>query len=264
MNRISILLQTFLRDEYLFEAVSGIEEALPECQIIIADDGDESLKKHVLYDRLASEGHVIILLPFDSGFGAKYNACVDRAERPYLYLGLDDFDFRHMRDYMQQLLAVLDTFSQVDIASGQLKERPWEYMLEDQGERVIEHPFVPPAIPRIAPFKGRELKWHLCDLTMYNSLIRKGVLGRNAVHWDEDVKIGGGEHGAFFVDLKRAGHLMAFVPSATFSEIHGLPTDPRYPDFRNRAQNKKFPCYAHRGIKEYVTGSGVVERPCGC
>jgi hypothetical protein len=89
-------------------------------------------------------------------------------------------------------------------------------------------------------------------------MVRSKALGfaKGQIHWDDDVKIGGGEHGAWFTDAMRAGFKTAFVPSATISEITGLPTDPRYGQYRGRARRPQRECFDHRGIREYWTGNG--------
>jgi hypothetical protein len=39
------------------------------------------------------------------------------------------------------------------------------------------------------------------------------------LHWDGEVKIGGGEHGALFIDAKRLGYGVAVVPEAIIYEF---------------------------------------------
>jgi hypothetical protein len=78
------------------------------------------------------------------------------------------------------------------------------------------------------------------------------------VRWFDDVKIGGGEHGSWFISVKRAGWKVAVVAGANIREIKGhVPGNHRdYMDKRARAQNPERPCYLRIGIKHYLTSSG--------
>src|SRR5208282_6927935 len=94
LQRVSVLIKTFLRDKHLMQTVHDIADTMPEVQMIIVDDGDIAPWKVLLYEDLRARGHEVITLPFDSGFGAKSNAGAAACKRPYLLIGSDDFDFR--------------------------------------------------------------------------------------------------------------------------------------------------------------------------
>jgi hypothetical protein len=79
------------------------------------------------------------------------------------------------------------------------------------------------------------------------------------VRWDDGPdapKIGGGEHGAFYLDVKKAGWKVAYVPGANINQIKNLRASPDYLGKRSRAQSPERPCYTKRGIKHYITSSG--------
>lgn len=260
LSKVSVMVKTFLRDQHLFEAIAGIRETMPDVRMIIVDDGDSSPRKSQMYSELRLRGHVAIEMPFDSGFGAKSNAAIEPSqERPYLLVGSDDFDFRpsFVRQGIERLVSVLDG-AQVDIASGRVNGNRYEGWLEDYGSRIVER-----YINLDNPQQANGVTYHRCDLTVNYSLIRSRILGvgDRQVHWDNDVKIGGGEHGAFFVDVKRAGRAVAYVPGVDIREQAGKPVDIRYPTFRGRAAaDPKRPCFARRGIREYVCFGGSVEK----
>ena len=94
------------------------------------------------------------------------------------------------------------------------------------------------------------------DLTVNFSLIRQEVFKK--VRWDDDVKIGGGEHGSWFLDVKRAGFKVAFVPGVNINE-QSLRSSTEYRQFRARANSPERPCFERRGIKRYVLGNGSVD-----
>jgi glycosyltransferase involved in cell wall biosynthesis len=262
LSKVSILIKTFLRDNHLEEAIAGIMVTMPEVRMIIVDDGDRSARKKAIYDDLYQHGHAIIEMPFDSGFGAKSNAAIDTVkdyilERPYLLIGSDDFDFRPatVRQGIERLVAVLDGDPEIAIASGRVNGNRYEGWLRDHGDRIVEE-----YITFDQPRHVNGVTHHLCNLTVNYSLIRGSILGSDKIHWDDDVKIGGGEHGAFFVDVMRAGHKVAYVPQVDIKEQVQKPTDRRYQTFRGRASRPGRPCFQRRGIREYVMFGGGVER----
>lgn len=262
LSRVNVLIKTFMRDPHLFNTVQSIERTLPEVKMIIVDDGYHTAVKSALYHRLSLSGHRIIELPFDSGFGAKSNAAISFAqERPYLLIGSDDFDFapEFVRKGIERLTDVLDADVEHVIASGRVNNYPYEGWLIDDGARVTE---------RYIKFDDEHFtehgtSYHYCHLTVNYSLIRSSILGfgHRQVHWDDDVKIGGGEHGAFFIDVLRSqcGHV-CYVPGVNITEQQNIPTDVRYQNFRGRARKPERPCFAKRGIKEYVLFGGTVEQ----
>jgi len=261
ISKVSILIKTFLRDQHLEVAVSGILAIMPEVRMIVVDDGERTARKSAIYEQLSARGHAVIEMPFDSGFGAKSNAALPTVhdysiERPYLLIGSDDFDFRppSVRQGIERLVAVLDGDQEVAIASGRVNGNRYEGWLRDHGDRIVEE-----YISLDRPQRVNGVTYHRCNLTVNYSLIRADILGPEKIHWDPEVKIGGGEHGAFFVDVMRAGHGVAWVPGADIREQETRTVDSRYAVFRGRARQPGRPCFAKRGIKEYVMFGGGVE-----
>jgi hypothetical protein len=262
LHRVTILIKTFLRDAHLLETIDAIQARLPEVQMLIVDDGNEAYLKGNYYHRLRKQGHVVVEMPFDSGFGAKSNEAIRQCERPYLLIGSDDFDFRpaSVREGIIKLVDTLDD-GYVDIASGRVNDNPYEGWLrvvnDGQGIVVVEE-----YIDFNSPHRTENgTTFHYCDLTVNYSLIRRDVLGfdEGFIHWDDDVKIGGGEHGAFFYDAKLAGVRVAYVPGVNITEQTNKPTDSRYPSMRGRARDKARPCFTKRGITKYVCFDGTVD-----
>ena len=249
LSQVSIGVKTFLRDTKLFNTIAAISRTMPEVTMIIADCGDHSEEKDGIYADLQREGHTVIWLDFDAGFGSMSNAVVGALKTDYLLIGSDDFEFGppSVRKGIEELASVLDA-TDIDIASGRLRG-PYEFTLEDLGDTIIEH--------RVETLTSPPRPWYIeCDLTVNYSLIKKRVFEK--VSWDSDVKIGGGEHGAFFVDVKRASFKVAYVPGVQISEQVGEDSE-RFKQFRARASNKSRPCFDRRGIRKYVLGTGQVD-----
>lgn len=259
LDRVSVLIKTFWRDGFLHRTLAALQANFPEVQIIIIDDGQETRQKIAAYAELRKRGHVCSWLPFDSGFGAKANEALKHLTRPYLLIGSDDFDFspNTVRDGVEKLLKVLDGDRSLALASGRVADRPYEAILEEGPGWARE----------TAGYKSAQMvngvAYHPCDLTVNYSLMRASILGlaQGKIHWDGDVKIGGGEHGAFFIDLKRAGHKVAYVPGVSIKEQPYSPAmmNPGYPEKRARARANGRPCFKRRGIDTFYLMGGTAE-----
>ena len=252
-SRIAIGIKTFLRDSKLFATVRSIQENMPGAQMIIADDGEYTSEKMGFYVSLKRQGHIIQRLSFDVGVGVKNNVMVESLDREYFLMGCDDFEFTsEAAAGVLRLQEVLDSNPQLSIASGEVSNRPYEFFLTDENGIVREHPLD-------YDINGRGQAFVECDLTINYYLARRNVFEK--IRWDyeaEDVKIGGGLHGAFFVDVKRAGLKVAFVPGVSISEQSGLDS-PVYRKYRSRTRIKSRSCFDRRGIREYWLGDGRLD-----
>lgn len=256
LERVSLGIKTFIRDRHLSNTIETVTRTLPEVQMIIADDGYETDFKNEVYEYLEcsyiyeSQKHKVIKLPFDSGFGKKSNNIVQSFQREYLLIGSDDFDFDppSVREGIIKLVEVLDKCPEISIASGRVWNRAYEFDLVDLGDTILEKPVVIPN--HIAP-------WFIeCDLTVNYSLIRRQVFDK--VGWDDEAKIGEGEHGAFFVDCMRKGFRTCYVPGVNINEQQ-ISTPWEYLKYRSRASAVSRSCFDKRGIRKYVLGNGQVD-----
>ena len=251
-ENISIGVKPFLRDPQLFHTIQSIRTNLPGAQMIICDCGDHSEEKEGIFADLERDGHKTIQLDFDSGFGAMGNAIVDALDRDFLLIGSDDFEFGpvEVREGIEKLQEVLTLNPDIDIASGRVNNRPYEFDLIDEGDKVTEVPVRYNVHDPIFPW------YQQADLTVNYFLARKEVFQK--VRWDNDVKIGGGEHGSFFVDCKRSGVKTVYVTGVNINEQQ-VKNSPRYNLYRRRAMDPARPCFDRRGIKKYVMGNGQVD-----
>ena len=257
IERVCIFIKTFLRDGFLFETVEDLCGLFPEARLVIADDGEMTAAKERLYQTLRRRGHTVLELPFDSGFGAKSNAAIAHFDRPYVLVGSDDFDFKQARPGVERLVAVLDNVPEVGLASGRVRGKPYEGWLVDVAPGVMAERRIAYDQPRYAD----GVEYHLCDLTVNYSLIRASVLGPDKAHWDDDIKIGGGEHAAFFIEVRKTGAKVAYVPGVSITELPYQPgkVDRRYPALRARARQPGRPALKRRGVDTYVLFDGTAE-----
>lgn len=267
LTRVNILIKTFLRDGYLFRCVEGIRKRLPEARMVIVDDGFEARKKLSLYAKLRREGHRCVWLPFDSGFGEKANAALPYLDRGYVLIGSDDFNFDQdgVREGIEKMVAVLDHDSSIAVASGRVNNNPYESLLEFGGSNGTAW------VKSVRGYREERhtpggIAYQLCDLTVNYSLIRNWIfrssINPQGICWDGgEVKIGGGEHGAFYVDLKRAGYGVAYVPGANINELGRHPQweYPTYGRMRARARAPGLLCLRKRGIHRWQRMDGVWE-----
>lgn len=256
LDKISIGIRTFLRDEHLFHAIQGIQENLPEVQMVIADCGEMSDEKDGVYMDLERAGHKVFILPFDAGFGAMSNKIAQNFDREYLLIGSDDFDFEptEVRCGIWKLQEILDLAEDVDIASGRVNNNPYEFYLTTVGEGQLKEENIHYNDHTILPMKY----WYArCDLTVNYSLIRRRVF--ETVKWDEPTpKIGGSEHSAFFIDCMRAGFKTVYVPDVNINELK-IRNSSRYNQYRRRANDPARPCLDRRGITKYILGNGQID-----
>jgi hypothetical protein len=242
---------------------------MPEVKIIVADDGEMTEEKDGIYAELIREGHKVILLPFDSGFGKKSNAIAAALDTEFLLVSSDDFNHGEpsVRVGIEKMLEVLDREPSLSIVSGTVDNQSYEYFLIEEDSIVTEW--------KITPFMAQYyVGWIPCDLTKNYSLIRRNVFWtegletnengtgyvekRTNIGWDNDVKIGGGEHAAFFLDVKQAGLAVAYVPGVNINAQESSDSV-EYNKFRRRACRPERECFKRRGIKKYILADGTVD-----
>jgi len=259
LEKVSISLKTLLRDQKLYRSIQAIRDTMPEAQMIIADDGEMTEEKDGIYADLIREGHQVIILPFDSGFGMKSNRIAAALNRPYLLISSDDFDHRppEVRKGIEQLLEVLEN-TDMDIASGRVNNGAYEFNLEfqDGGSTVIEH---------AVRIQSNPKPWFVeCDLTVNYGLYKKQVFKskypslNDRIHWLDDVKIGGAEHSMIYIQAKQFGYKVCYVPGVNINEQRE-PDSARYRQYRMRSGNPERPCHDYVGVKKYILGSGQVD-----
>ncbi len=224
LSDVTIVVTAFLRDGYLFECLDRISSALPECSVIVVDDGMISTEKTA---KLSSVKY--IPLTFDSGLSAKRNAASKAAATKYVLMGHDDFDFApcEVRRGIQRMVEVLDNDNSVAVAGGHYKNQSYEGFLEIvPGQYIKETRLIP---------NGKQ-DYYQVDIIVNYFLARVEVLVETP--WDERMKISG-EHGDWFLSLKEKGKKVVWVPGVNINELHisdPNAVDPSYLKFRERVE----------------------------
>lgn len=260
LSKVSVLVKTFLRDGYLSDCVYDLRTHFPESKIAVIDDGHRTPVKDTLYQQLRDGGHVAEYMPFDSGFSAKSDFAIQYYTTPYVLIGSDDFNFAApgVRAGVEKLVNVLDENPALGVASGRVNDVPYEGFLEAYApgkvrERRISYATV--------EHTSIGVQYYYCDLTVNYSLLRVSML-RSGVSWgNHDIKIGGGEHAAFFLAVKARGWLVAYVPGVSISEYPYNPSkvDPSYGAMRGRARTPGRPALLRAGVTHYCLFDGTVE-----
>jgi hypothetical protein len=264
LGRVAIMIKTFLRDGYLLACLKGIDQHFPDSTVVVVDDGRESHPKISKYAALRDRGDAAIWLPFDSGFGDKANVAMRHiykhySEIDYVLIGSDDFEFdAGVRRSVEMMQAVLDANPSIAVASGRVDDKPYEFCWDvlDEGRTLKE------VFRYYGSGETAGIKFHLCDITVNFSLIRVSAMKSLGLGWDGgEIKIGGGEHAAFFLDLQRTYHQVAYVEGANVRQFKYQPAwmAPDYPRMRGRARTPGRPCLKKRGIEKYILANGMVE-----
>jgi glycosyltransferase involved in cell wall biosynthesis len=241
LSQVSILITSFLRPGLLADCLTGLHASLPECPIIVVDDGGLSTWP---------TGCEFISLPFDSGISAKRNAGIEVCRTPYLLLGCDDFDFRDARPGIEKLLGVLERHPEIDVAGGRVENNPYEGFLElVPGECIREHSLTTDGAAEFYPV----------DLTVNYFLART----ERMLPWDARMKIGG-EHGDWFLAMKEADRRVVWVPGVSISTLPANRKKMIHPDYgkyRRRAVTQGFQVFKQkRDIQYYVGFDGTETR----
>lgn len=260
-EKVCILMKTFLRDGFLLKSVQGVLQQMPSAKIVIVDDGRESNFKISWYSNMRRSGHVAAWLPFDSGFGAKANHGVGICDRPYVLIASDDFNFDDPKASVgvQKLVEVLDVNPEVSIASGRVNSNPYEADLEIVGDECFEKRAQLDS-SRWSSVTPGGARYYKVDLTVNYSLIRREVFDK--CRWDGgEVKIGGGEHGAFYLDLKQEGFTTVYVEGVNVNELKGTTdwSSAEYHKYRARARTPGRSCLRRRGINKFHLMGGGFE-----
>jgi len=240
LSKVTILITSFLRPGYLSDCLAGIRKNLPECQVIVVDDGGSTF---------VTREHVISLL-FDSGLSAKRNAGVKSTQTPYLLMGSDDFDFstKEARHGIERMVDVLENGSSIDIAGGHVNGDVYEGNLVVAPGQYIAQTKVVPSSTGITPV----------DLVVNYFVARTEAIRPHP--WDERMKIGG-EHGDWFLTLKDAGLKVVAVSNVNITTLPFDRTkeDPRYASFRGRAKGLGHKIFLRkRGVSEFYGSSSTV------
>jgi glycosyltransferase involved in cell wall biosynthesis len=240
LSRVTILITSFLRPGYLSDCLDGIKRNLPECPVVVVDDGG-----------LIGEG--IISMPFDSGLSAKRNRGIAATKTPYVLMGSDDFDFstEEARKGIERMVEVLDNDSMIEVAGGHVNGEVYEGNLIVVPGQYIAQTKLAISPTGITP----------CDLVVNYFVARTESI--RPYPWDERMKIGG-EHGDWFLTLKDNGVRVAAISDVNITTMpyNRAKEDPRYATFRGRAKGLGHRIFLRkRGVSEFYGSASIPPEP---
>jgi len=228
-SRLTLIATTIQRPEAAKRFLESVRRCLPAIPIILGEQADE----HQLVEFCAERGIRHLALGFDSGLGHARNTMVDLVETDFFVLTDDDYLFPQAPDFAfctrfldahPQFVCVLgricDQFPSGDGYVYRPLDRIKNICLDDTGGALVLIPrtFMPP--PDLV-FEGEELL--RCDFGPNWGVFRHSFFADNGVRWDEQYKIGGGEHFDFFLQLKfhPAKPGIAYWPKLACDHIRG-------------------------------------------
>lgn len=225
MNDVTIIIKTFLRDEYFFSYVESIRRKYPDIQILVADDGHDSIKKR-LFVRKNCNGYY--RMKFDSGLPAGRNLLVKKVTTPYIVIGDDDFFYTSNTD-LDKMRKLMDI---ADIAGGAVEKdkvlQHYEGFITNNGDHFKYTPL------ELTDWKEHNgVHYKECDIVFNFAMFKKEVFDK--VLWDERIKVIY-EHSDFFIRAKLAGIKTVYTPESVVEHRHpnaGVITD-EYRQFRLR------------------------------
>jgi hypothetical protein len=244
LEDLTIVIPTFHRRGYLKSCLEGIAKNLPECSVVVvSDDG--------VAPEFAGLWNSWLTMAYDTGLTGKRNFGVQAVRTPYTLMGSDDFDFstREARIGIVQMTKVLKYNTNIDVVVGRHNNRDYHGYLEYKpGEYIKEHRLdmlqTPPIMLR------PHVLWEI-DIGPNYFAARTSVL--RTVKWDETIRPIGGEHADWFLDLKEADMVVAYLSLANINEQPSDPSKqhPAYHRFRNRCWDGHALFMKKRGIKKY-------------
>jgi len=229
LSNVTIAITTFLRPGYLKQALVGCLNNFPECPRIVAvDDGG--------YTPVADWAHSLlpVVLPFDSGLTAKRNAAVKFTKTPYVLMASDDYDFRapYVRAGVERLIATLDAHPEISVAVGTFNRKWYQGFLEyEPGKYIKEIPLQRDTMPTYTkPYPAFKV-----DIGINYFVARTAAL--RECPWDESIRPIGGEHGDWFLSLKKQQKVVVWVPDCYIESmlLNEKWQHSGYRDYRRRA-----------------------------
>lgn len=222
MAEIAIFIKTFFREKALANCINSIKKNIGEISysLYIADDGFVSNRKMELYKELKEEGHIIIILPYDTGASKSRNVLLENLkDEKYILRMDDDFEFyektnivamKKILDSKREIGAVADLERQVGKGKkvGLDNISRLQGFLEKKGDILIK---------RIIPLKEFKyldcngIKYAKCDLTRNMILLKREVFKN--IKWEEKLKFDG-EHIDFLMQLKNSRWDLVFTPNS--------------------------------------------------
>jgi GT2 family glycosyltransferase len=232
MADVTAVIKTFLRDDYLFQAVNSLREYAPGIQMIVADDGHCTDEKE---RRLHELGIRYLRLPFNScSITQGRNLILQQVETPYALIG--DDDFRYVPETkLTDMLSMMDI---ADLAAGAVMQGGivghYECLFQRTPKGISDLP--------LPPWQRHEGVRYAPANLVFNFFVAKTEALRR-VRWDERIHASY-EHEDFFLSAQASGLKVVYCPESIVLHRGGYhksePDSAEYTQYRyqGRAQDK--------------------------
>ena len=250
MDKIAIIITTFLRDNLLYKTIQTIMNNLPEkCIILIGDQNPTEQKLH----QYSLKNIYYYGLPYDCGLSFSRNYLVEKAAClgiDYVLISADSIPFNKKYDFnpIIEFLKQNENYGLVGLSDNSL---PWN----------VDMKLIPGAhwaldIPRKSPLFYQDSKFQPCDMVGNFFLAKTECLLENK--WKNELKLC--EHESFFYDLSLTKWKVFYTDYIVAQHIIAH-TEPLYDSYRKRIYGEfRTKLQEIYGIKGWVTYSSDLKQ----
>ena len=233
---IAIGITTFLRDDSLIRLIKSLTEYCPEFKIYVADQGESTPYKRLIYRGLQRDGHIITYIPFDSGISKTRKVLKDIVKEPYLVYMEDDFE-ACPKTNLYILKEILDENKDIGVVGGNLqgyaKTGAYSYYFDRADDKMIYFPLDYLVQKNLTEWKetSKQTKFIYADIVSDFTMWKKEVPNI----FDEPVKTI--EHTHVYLLIKyKTNYKVAFCPDCEIKHLHDS-TNEQYNKFRVRKED---------------------------
>ncbi len=231
MSRVAIMIHTFLRDRQLFSCVEDIKSNFNvPYKIYIGDGGLLNEEKLRFYDKLKSEGHEVVYMPFDISPAKSRNILVNKITEEYIFK-CDD-DFRIKSSDLPKAIEFLNEQEDIGVLGFQVRSRirisDYLFNAKREGKSIK-------MTQKVFDWKKYRngIRFDFVDLIPDCFIARIDVLEKNK--WDEDFSVGEGLHSHFFLTMKFINNIkVAYTDSIEIYHDKEMPNCALYKKLRLR------------------------------
>jgi len=227
MNKIAIIITTFLRDTAMYKTVQSIIDNYPDnCIVLIADQGYQTDEKTITYDYFKSQMPCeVYYLPFDCGLSYARNFLVNKAKElgyDYCLVSSDSIQFTEKYNF-EPIIDFLKREENRGLVGGELLQSKcsWEFNLEV--DNIAIHLF--PANENIIE---NGINYKKCEIVRNIFLAKTNTI---IDLWDTEMKLG--EHELAFIEYKKRGYKVFWTDYLTFKKNNTAGSD-EYRVYRGR------------------------------